>query len=100
VARRTREIGLRIALGASRRRVVRDVVGEATRLALTGIALGTAGAFVGTRVARGMLYGVAPTDPLTFAAVSVLLLAVAIAASLVPAARAAGIQPSEALRSE
>jgi predicted permease len=100
VARRTREIGVRIALGASRARVVRDVVREASGLALSGIALGCVGAFAGARLARGMLFGVEPTDPLTFGAVALLLLAVAITAALVPAARAAGIQPVEALRSD
>jgi ABC-type antimicrobial peptide transport system permease subunit len=100
VARRTREIGVRMALGASRGRVVRDVVGEAAGLALIGVALGTAGALLAVRFARGMLYGVAPTDPLTFGSVAALLMLVAIAAAMVPAARASGIQPVEALRAE
>ena len=100
VARRTREIGVRMALGASRGRVLRDVVGEAAGLALLGIALGTGGALAAVRFARGMLYGVAPTDPLTFGAVAALLMVVAIAAALVPAAKASGIQPVEALRAE
>jgi predicted permease len=100
VARRTREIGVRIALGASRARVVRDVVREASVLALAGIALGSVGAFAGARLARGMLFGIEPTDPLTFGSVALLLLGVAITAALVPAARAAGIQPVEALRSD
>ena len=100
VARRTREIGVRMALGASRGRVLRDVVGEAAGLALLGIALGTGGALAAVRFARGMLYGVAPTDPLTFGGVAALLMVVAIAAALVPAAKASGIQPVEALRAE
>jgi putative ABC transport system permease protein len=100
VARRTREIGVRIALGAGRARVVRDVVGEAAGLALLGIGLGVVGALGATRFAASMLFGVAPTDPLTFGSVSLLLLGVALAAALLPAARAAGIQPVEALRSE
>jgi ABC-type antimicrobial peptide transport system permease subunit len=100
VARRTREIGVRIALGASRGRVVRDVVREAAGLAVAGIALGSVGAFAGARLARGLLFGVEPTDPLTFGSVALLLLAVAITAALVPAARAAGVQPVEALRSD
>jgi putative ABC transport system permease protein len=100
VARRTREIGVRIALGASRARVVHEVVSEAARLALLGIALGAAGALAGTRFVRSLLFGVAPTDPITFGAVAILLLGVAVAAALVPAARAASIQPVEALRSE
>jgi len=100
VARRTREIGVRMALGASRGRVLRDVVGEAAGLALLGIALGTGGALAAVRFARGMLYGIAPTDPLTFGSVAALLMMVAIAAALVPAARASGIQPVQALRAE
>jgi predicted permease len=100
VARRTREIGVRIALGASRARVVREVVRDAARIALVGIALGSVAALGMARLARGVLFGVAPTDPLTFVAVSVLLFVVALAAALVPAARAAGIQPVEALRAE
>ena len=100
VTRRTREIGVRMALGASRARVVRDVVGEAIVLALVGIALGSAGALATVRFVRGMLYGIAPTDPITFGSVAALLLAVAIAAALVPATKALGIQPVEALRAD
>jgi putative ABC transport system permease protein len=100
VTRRTREIGVRIALGAGRSRVVRDVVGEAAGLALVGIVVGVVGALILSRFASSMLYGVAPWDPLTFGSVSILLLGVALGAALVPAARAAGIQPVEALRAE
>ncbi len=100
VTRRTREIGVRMALGASRGRVVRDVVREAVVLALVGVALGSASALAAVRFVRGMLYGVAPTDPVTFGSVTVLLMAVAIAAALVPAAKASGIQPVEALRAD
>ena len=100
VARRTREIGVRMALGASRGRVVREVVGEAAVLGVIGVALGTIGALAAVRFARGMLYGVAPTDPLTFGSVAALLMAVALAAALVPAAKASGIQPVEALRAD
>ena len=100
VARRTREIGVRIALGASRARIVRQVIGEATRLAVIGIVLGAIGALAGSQLARGMLFGVAPNDPLTFVSVSALLLGVATAAAAVPAMRAAGIQPIEALRAD
>jgi len=100
VTRRTREIGVRMALGASRGRVVRDVVGEAVVLALAGVALGTAGALAAVRFVRGLLYGVAPTDPVTFGSVAALLMAVAIAAALVPATKASGIQPVEALRAD
>jgi predicted permease len=100
VARRTREIGVRIALGASRARIVRSVVTEATSLAVIGIILGTLGALAGTQLARKMLFGVAPTDPVTFGSVAALLLAVAVAAAAVPAIRAAGISPIEALHSD
>jgi putative ABC transport system permease protein len=100
VTRRTREIGVRMALGASRGRVVRDVVGEAVVLALAGVALGSAGALAAVRFARGLLYGVAPTDPVTFGSVAALLMAVAIGAALVPATKASGIQPVEALRAD
>jgi ABC-type antimicrobial peptide transport system permease subunit len=89
-----------MALGASRGRVVRDVVREAVVLALIGVALGSAGALGAVRFVRGMLYGIAPTDPVTFGSVTVLLMAVAIAAALVPAAKASGIQPVEALRAD
>jgi putative ABC transport system permease protein len=100
VTRRTREIGVRIALGAGRSRVVRDVVGEAAGLAVAGIVIGVVAALVASRFATSMLFGVAPWDPLTFGSVSLLLIAVAVAAALVPAARAAGIEPMEALRAE
>jgi len=100
VARRTREIGVRMAFGASRRRVLRDVVGEAAALAATGAALGTLGALAGARLVRGLLYDVAPTDPTTFAAVVALLLGVAVIAALVPAVRAAEIEPVQALRAD
>ena len=100
VARRTREIGVRMALGASRGRVIRDVVGEAAVLGLIGTALGSAGALAAVRFARGLLYGIAPTDPVTFGSVAALLMAVAITAALVPAAKASGIHPAEALRAD
>ncbi len=100
VARRTREIGVRMALGASRRKVVSTVVGEAALLAAIGVTLGLLGAAAGTRVAGGFLYGIGARDPVTFAGVSVLLFAVAVFAAVVPAVRAASIDPLHALRAE
>jgi putative ABC transport system permease protein len=100
MARRTREIGVRIALGASRRRVLGQVVGEAATLALIGIGLGLGLAALGTRIVASFLYGISAHDPLTFIGVSALLLAIAVTAALIPALRAASIHPVQALRSE
>jgi putative ABC transport system permease protein len=98
VAQRTREIGLRMALGAAQGVVWAMVLRQAARLALTGIAIGIAGALSLTHVLRTLLYSTSPTDPLTFAAVVALLLAIALAAAFVPARRATRIPPIEALR--
>jgi putative ABC transport system permease protein len=100
VAQRTREIGLRMALGAQRRDVVRLIIGEAMRVALLGIALGLAGALLLTRFLGNLLYGVPATDLLTFAAVTTLLTAVALFACFLPARRAAIVEPMVALRHE
>ena len=100
VAQRTREIGIRVALGATRGRVVRDVVGQGATLALVGAALGLVAALAATRVLRSFLFDVAPTDPPTFIAIVALLGGAAIAASWIPARRAAGVQPTEALRGD
>jgi predicted permease len=94
---RTREIGLRLALGASRRCVLRLVVGQGLGIALAGLAVGLAGALVATRVLASMLYDIRPTDPATFVGMAVLLLAAVLLASWLPARRAAGIQPMDAL---
>ncbi len=99
-AQRTKEIGVRMALGASRGRVLGMVVGEGMLLAAIGIALGTAGALALTGLLRGLLYGVEPTDPATFAGVVAVLLAVAALASGIPAWRATRVDPLEALRYE
>ena len=98
VAQRTREIGIRVALGATRGSVVRLVVGQGIGLAAAGAAFGLVAALAATRVLRSLLYDVAPSDPLTFAAIVGLLLLAVIAASWIPARRAAGVHPIEALR--
>jgi predicted permease len=100
VNRRTREIGVRLALGAQQRDVLRMVVVRGLALAGVGVALGLVAALVLTRVMQGVLYGVTSTDPLTFASVAVVLLLVATVASLVPALRATRVDPLVALRSE
>ena len=100
VTQRTREIGIRIALGAQPRQVVAPVVREGLMLALAGLALGLAGAFGAARALSRFLFGVGPTDPLTFGAVSLLLLLVAVVASYLPSRRAMRIDPIVALRTE
>jgi putative ABC transport system permease protein len=100
VAQRSREIGVRLALGAVPGEVLRMVLGRGMLLALAGAALGLAGAVGLTRLLRSWLYGVSALDPVTFAAVAALLLLVALAACWLPARRAAMVDPVVALRSE
>jgi predicted permease len=100
VAQRTREIGLRVALGADRTSVLRLVVGAGIRLALFGIGAGTAVALVLTRLMSNLLYGVRPADPLTFSVVTIVLAATSILACYVPARRASRVDPMVALRYE
>jgi putative ABC transport system permease protein len=100
VTQRTREIGIRLALGAEPNDALLLVVRQGATLALTGIALGLAGSLVLTRFISTLLFGVSPTDPLTYAAVSGLLLMVALAASYIPALRATRVDPIVALRYE
>jgi ABC-type antimicrobial peptide transport system permease subunit len=98
VLQRTREIGIRMALGAQRSQVLRGVIGEGLTLAGLGGVVGVAAAFVFTRVLSSMLFDVKPGDPATYAAIVVLLGVVALGASWVPARRAARVEPTEALR--
>jgi hypothetical protein len=100
VSQRTREIGIRMALGAQLRQVLRLIVGQGMRLVIIGIGLGLGGAFAVTRLLSSLLFGVSPTDPLTFVALAVLLAGVALLACWIPARRAAKIDPMAALRSE
>jgi len=100
VSQSTREIGIRMALGAGSREVLLMVVGHGVRLAAAGIVLGLLGALLGTRLMRGLLFGVTATDPLTFLAVPLLLLGVALFASWLPARRATSVDPVVALRAE
>jgi putative ABC transport system permease protein len=100
VAQRTREIGIRMALGASQRQVLQMVVGGGAKLAVLGIVIGAAGALGLTQFIRSFLYGVSPSDPLTFAGISLILGGVAILASYVPARRAMKVDPNTALRYE
>lgn len=100
VARRTHEIGLRMALGAERSDVLRLVVGAGLRMAATGMAVGLAGALLVTRVLKAFLYGVEPTDRITFCVVCAILGAAAFIASYLPARRAAAVDPMIALRGD
>jgi putative ABC transport system permease protein len=100
VAQRTHELGIRIALGAGGRDLLRMVVGEGLRMALAGVIVGLAGAWGLTRFIASLLYGVRPSDPVTFAAVPAVLILVAVLACFIPALRATKVDPMVALRYE
>jgi putative ABC transport system permease protein len=100
VTRRTQEIGIRMALGAERRDVMRLIVGEGARLAVLGVAIGMAASFVVTGLLSSLLFGISATDPITFASVAVLLSMVALLASYIPARRAMRLDANTALRYE
>jgi predicted permease len=100
VSQRTREIGVRMALGAARRDVNRLVLSEGVPLIVAGLAVGLLAAFGLTRLMSSLLFGVSPVDPITFASVAATLAAIALVASYLPARRASGMDPTEALRWE
>jgi putative ABC transport system permease protein len=100
VLQRTQEIGIRMALGAQRHKVFRMVLGQGARLAAMGIAIGLVAALGVTRLMARFLFGVRPTDPLTFAGVSLLLLGIALLACYLPARRAMRVDPMVALKYE
>jgi len=100
VAQRTREIGIRVALGATRGDVVALVVKSGLMWSVAGIAAGLAGAYAASRLTAGLLFGVTASDPATFATIAIVMAGVALSASYVPARRAASVDPVSALRSE
>jgi putative ABC transport system permease protein len=100
VEQRTREIGIRMALGAERVAVLRMILTQGGRLAVAGIAVGVLGAFALSRLMAGFLFGISPTDPLTYALLALLLASVAVVACLLPARRAVTVDPVIALRAE
>jgi putative ABC transport system permease protein len=97
-SQRTREFAVRLALGAGRRDIVRMVLGEGLKLAIAGVIVGIGVALPLARVLRALLFGVTPTDPVTFVFVCVVLLLVAAPACYVPARRAIAVDPADALR--
>lgn len=100
VSQRTNEIGIRLALGAERAQIRGMILGESTWITVAGLAAGVAGALALVRLVKSMLYGIAPYDPVTLSCAVAVMLGVALLASWIPARRAAGVEPMEALRHE
>jgi putative ABC transport system permease protein len=100
VTERTHEIGIRLALGAKKGKILQMILRQGLELAIAGAALGLAGALMVSHLMAGLLYGVSPTDPLTFVGVTLVLTAVALAACYIPAKRAMRVDPLVALRYE
>jgi putative ABC transport system permease protein len=100
VSQRTREFGIRVALGADLGQILRSVIAHGLKLTLAGVLIGVAGGLVLTRVLRSLLFGISAADPLTFASVALLLTVVAVLACYIPARRAIKVDPVIALRYE
>jgi ABC-type antimicrobial peptide transport system permease subunit len=100
VTLRTREMGIRAALGAGRADLVRLVLGEGMRVAVTGVGIGLLGTFALSRLLRSLLYGVGPSDPAAIAGAALVLLLPVIGATLIPARRAARLDPAKVMRQE
>jgi ABC-type antimicrobial peptide transport system permease subunit len=100
VSRRTAEFGLRMALGAQRRDVLRMVIAQAAKLAIAGTVLGVCASFAFARVLKSLIFNVSPTDPPTFVSVGAIVMVVALVACYIPALRATGADPVDALRTE